>query len=806
MRAYLRGGGAKLRTPMVVLAVLAVTGAFYAGDAAQPQGTATVASPEYAETLTKYCVACHNDRLRTANLTLERADLSQIGARADVWEKVVRKLRTRTMPPAGLPRPDESTYGKIASWMESELDKAGSLNPNPGRPTIHRLNRTEYSNAIRDLFALDIDVRRLLPSDDAGYGFDNIADVLTVSPLLLERYLSAAKAVSRLAVGDPSIPPTVQTYKVSKYLTQEDRMSEDLPFGSRGGISIRHWFPVDGVYLLRIHLQRTWTEQLVGTYEPHQLDVRLDRSLVKGFTIGGDGKGNRLAEKPGFSQNRDPDEKLEFRFNANAGSHLVGVSFRNDSAESEGVLEPKLAVTSFAYATDALRDPGIDSVDIAGPFEATGSGDTASRRRLFTCRPGGRQAEDDCATEILMSLARRAYRRPADNADIQPLLGLFKTGQREGGFERGIQTAIERVLMSPQFLFRIEQDPAGTAPGSAHSISDIELASRLSFFLWSSIPDDQLLDVASRGMLRNLGVLDQQVRRMLADTRSKALVENFAGQWLYLRNVQLVSPDPKAFPDFDDNLRDAFQRETELFFESMLHEDRSVLDLIGADYTFLNERLARHYGIPNVYGSNFRRVSLLDENRRGLLGQGSILTATSYATRTSPVLRGKFLLDNILGAPPPPPPPNVPALKEGNTGKILTMRERMEQHRNNPVCASCHSRMDPLGLALEQYDAIGKWRAREGDSLIDASGALPNGTRFDGPAGLRSALLKRPEDFVTTLTEKLMTYALGRGVEYYDAPSIRQVVHDASKNDYRWSSLLVGIAKSTPFQKRRTAE
>ena len=699
-------------------------------------------------------------------------------------------------------------YDSFATYLETELDRAAKANPNPGRAVIHRLNRTEYTNAIRDLLALEINGRSLLPGDDsAGYGFDNIGENLTVSPALLERYLSAAEKISRLAVGDASMSPALKTYDVPQRLVQEDRMSEDLPFGSRGGIAFRHYFPLDGEYIITVRLQRSSHNDgiIVGIAEPKLIDVRLDGSRIMLFTVGGErkgksGGGQAIGDPEQEKYERTADDGIEVRFPAKAGPHLVGVTFLKGTVKPEGALERN------ARLGKESRE-GVGSVMIAGPYDPEGPGDTPSRRKIFVCRPADSGDAEPCAKKILSTLARRAYRRPVTDEDVQPLLSLYKAGQSKGGFEAGIRMALQGMLVSPGFLFRVERDPANVAPGNAYGISDLELASRSSFFLWSSIPDEELLDWAERGKLKDPAVLEEQVRRMLGDSRSEALVSNFAGQWLYLRNMDSVYPDPDVFPEFDDNLREAFQRETELFFESIVREDRSVLDLLDANYTFLNERLARHYQIPNIHGSTFRRVTLSDENRRGLLGHGSILTVTSYATRTAPTIRGKWLLENILGTPPPPPA-NVPSLKEDNDAKALTMRERMEQHRKNPVCASCHRLMDPLGFALETYDAIGRWRTTSGvaNTPIDASGVLPDGTKFQGPAELRQILLSRREDFVTTLTEKLLTYALGRGVEYYDFPAIRKITREVAARDYRWSELVLGIVNSTPFQMRRPEE
>ena len=783
-----------LRTSLGWVAIVLVgAGSF---QVARPQSLSPVPShaSEQRAVLDRYCVVCHNEQLRTAGLTLDTMDVEQIGDGAPVWEKVLRKLRGRAMPPAGMPRPDEATYDSLAGYLEQELDGA---RPNPGRPVLHRLNRAEYSNAIRDLLALEIDGASLLPGDDSGYGFDNIGDVLSVSPMLMERYLSTARKISRLALGHHTGLPDSETYEIPGFLRQEDRASEDLPFGSRGGIAVRHFFPLDGEYLVKVRLKTSYDgASILGIAEEHQLDIRLDRQRIRQLTVGGDGGGSRRISPVGEEA---PDAHLEARFSVGAGPHVVGVSFVKEAWAREQRVQPKLG-------TRELEEPSVGSITISGPYTARGPGETPSRSKILICRPTSSQDEEPCARKIISSLARRAYRRPIEDEELPSLLGPYQIG-RQGGFEAGIERALQRILVSPEFLFRIERDPKNIEPGTVYPVSDLELASRLSFFLWSSIPDDLLLDVAAEGQLRDPAVLEEQVGRMLADPRSKALVTNFAGQWLYLRNIASVKPDLGEYPEFDENLRGAFQRETELFFDSMLHENRSVVELLDADYTFLNERLARHYGIENVYGSHFRRVVLSHDERRGLLGKGSILTATSYANRTSPVLRGKWVLENILGTPPPPPPTNVPALEEPTgESKPLTMRERMEKHRANPACAVCHTRMDPLGFALENFDAIGGWRTSEAGIPIDSSGALPDGTRFEGAPGLRNVLLERRDEFVLNVTEKLLTYALGRGVEYYDAPAVRSIMREAAPDDYRWSSLITGIIKSPPFQMRRSEE
>lgn len=778
-----------------------------------PEPTPSEASSQRA-VLDTYCVTCHDQTLQTAGLMLDMVDVENLAEDATVWEKVVRKLRTNAMPPVGMPRPDDAKRDALATYLERGLDRAAEEHPNPGRPAVHRMNRNEYTNAIRDLLAIDpdaIDIPSLLPADDSGYGFDNIADVLTVSKTLMEAYISTSRKISRLAIGDATLRPVIETYEIPRYVVQDDRMSEDLPFGSRGGIAISHHFPLDAEYHITIRLQRNrgragGLDVVFGLEDRHQLDVRLDGKVIERFTIGGEQVGTGTQAEEDLR-----DAGLEVRIPVHAGTHVIGVSFLNQITEPENIYQPPITDYSNAisYGFDAV--PAIGKVIVDGPYDVKGVGETPSRRRIFVCRPATVAEELPCASEILTELARRAYRGSVTEQDLQSLLDLYKQGrgldQEWGSFDRGIETALQRILVDPEFLFRIERDSAEVAPNTAYRISARELASRLSFFLWSSIPDDALLELVEQGKLMDPAVLEQQVQRMLGDPRSKALVENFAGQWLYLRNVQASWPNPEIFPDFTTSLRDDFQQETELFFESMIREDRSVLDLLRADYTFLNERLARHYGVPNIYGNRFRRVTLSDDNRKGLLGQGSILMVTSYATRTAPTIRGRWLLENLLGTPPPPPPPNVPSLDEskGSDGKALTVRQQLEQHRVNPACASCHKIMDPLGLALENFDATGRWRTTEGGIPIDASGELPNGSKFEGPAELRELLLSQPYQIVHSVTEKLLTYALGRGVEYYDAPVIRRIVREAASEDYAWSSVILGIVKSMPFQMRKSS-
>lgn len=772
-------------------------------------------APHYRQLLNRYCTGCHNDRTLTAGLSLQNLDLTQVGVEVketEIWEKVIRKLRTRSMPPQGRPRPDNSDYESITVWLSNRIDQIASEHPNPGRRhAVHRLNRAEYANAIRDLLSLEINEDTLLPPDDSGFGFDNIADVLSVSPMLTERYLGAARKISKLAVGDTTLQPTTEVFEVDKTLRQDGRVSDDLPFASRGGLAVRHTFPVDGEYIVKIFFLRTYDGEVRGVTEPHTLEVRLDGSLVESKMIGGLERLRESTRGRGRDLRNVPDDGQEIRFTAKAGLATLSVSFVDKGTVLEGMRRPVYRISSYEYAGDSTGTPGIASIELRGPYDVTGRGDTASREQIFTCRPSTIENEPACASEIIEGLARRAFRRPVDTDDMTMLLKFYESGRTGNDFDSGIEMALRRILVSPDFLFRRESDPADVAPGEAYAISDIELASRLSFFLWSSIPDDELLATAERGELRDPAILSAQVRRMLADVRARALVDNFGGQWLYMRNINFVTPDTKAFPDFDANLREAMSREMSLFLESQMREDHSVLTLMTADYTFVNDRLARHYGIPNIYGNHFRRIQLTDDldMRHGLLGKGSLLTVTSYAHRTSPVLRGKWLLENVLGTPPPPPPPDIPALEENDEAGLnaRSVRDRLEQHRANPVCASCHNVMDPLGFALENFDAIGRWRSSsEAGTPIDASGILSDGTEVNGPATLREAFVTRGDNFLTTVSEKLLTYAIGRGVESFDGPAIRQIVDDAAQEEYRWSALITGIVQSTPFHMRRSAE
>ena len=747
--------------------------------------------------LDRYCASCHNDKLKTAGLSLAQADVSKPAARPELWEKVVRKLHTGVMPPPSMPQPSKADRLAMLTWLETSLDAAAAAKLNPGRTeTLRRLNRTEYQNAIRDLLALDIDGASLLPADESGHGFDNVI-VGDLSPTLLNRYISAAQKISRLAVGSKQSSLQSDIINLPADLTQEDQLP-GLPMGTRGGLSTPYLFPQDGEYEIQILLSRNLEGVVTGLREarPHEMLVLLDREPVKTFTI----------EKPAGNDDTF-DKDLKVRLAVKAGPHNLAVTFLKEG--SSLIDTPRQPTESrFNDRRHPRTAPAINQISVTGPYEAKGAGDTPSRRRLFVCRPAGtdKVQEEKCAATILSTLMRRAYRRPVTKAEVDEPMAFYRKGRAAGDFDSGIAMAVSAVLTNPEFLFRVESDPKKVAAGGAYRISDLELASRLSFFLWSSVPDDELLDAAVRGKLSQPAELDKQARRMLADRRSFNLATNFAGQWLRLRNIDAVSPSANLYRDFDDNLRQAFREETELFFDSILREDRSVTTFIKADYTFLNERLAKHYGIPDVYGSRFRRVALTPENKRGgLLRQGSVLSVTSYATRTSPVLRGVLVLKNIIGAPPPPPPPNVPALDESTVSANLPMRERLAAHRKSPVCASCHSTIDPVGFSLENFNAVGQWREIEVEGApVNATGAVPGGGgEFRGVDGLENALMARPELFVTTLTENLLTFALGRGVEYYDAPAVRKIVKDAEKDQYRFSSLILGIVKSVPFQMRR---
>lgn len=791
-----------------VAAILQASGgqAASAGSAASARSN----SSEISQLVNTYCVTCHNGRLKTAGLQLDALDVTRVADHAQQWEKVVTKLRTGEMPPPGRPRPHTTLAHAIAEALERELDAAAEANPHPGRVPVHRLNRSEYANAIRDLLGLEIDGRALLPSDDADQeGFDNVASVLSISPALLEDYLSAARTISRMAIGDLTMRPRIESVKISKALVQDDRLGDELPFGSRGGALVRHYFPLDAEYTVKVLLRRQEYDYIIGMGERHQLDFRLDGKLLQRFSVGGEAKGMTTPENFAGNTQGDPefeeymhtaDAHLELRVPVKAGLHEIGISFVSRFWEPEGILQPPQ--TGFGRTTNEYYhgNPAVELVFIGGPYGAPAPGNSVSRNTVFVCRPTDTASEEPCARKILSTLAARAYRRPVTQREIDILLAFYKEGRADESFDGGIQRGVERILAAPSFLFRVVRAPESVAPGAAHRLSDLDLASRLSFFLWASIPDDDLREAAVRGTLSDPRVLERQIQRLLRDARSQALVDNFASRWLELSKVTGVVPDTELYPEFDENLRDAMEQETRLFIGSQIREDRGVLELVTADHSFLNARLAKHYGIRNIYGDHFRRVTFTGGTRGGLLGHSSILTITSYPNRTSVTMRGRWVLANLLGAPPPPPPPDIPTLDEGNAdGRPRSLRERMERHRNSPACASCHQRMDPLGFALENFDAVGKWRTDADGAAIDPSAAFPDGTRFDGPSGLRALIVGHKEDFVRTLTGKLLAYAIGRGLDHHDMPVVRKITRDAAASGYAWSSIVTGVVKSVPF-------
>jgi len=823
-----------------LLAWFAVVVAPAAGSTAPESPTPTTPSKAFVDT---YCVTCHNQRAKTAGLFLDTMDVTNVGVNAEAWEKVVVKLRAGLMPPSGVRRPEQPVIDNFASTLEAALDRVAAEHPDPGRTEpFHRLNRAEYQNAIRDLLSLDIDATPLLPTDEVSYGFDNIAGVLKLSPLLTERYLNAAQKVARLALGTPA-PPNGELYRVPDQLDQDVRL-EGMPVGTRGGTLIDYFAPRDGEYDIKARIGRGIDYDIPHFIGEQDLEISVDGEQVHMFTLPATPEEDLNIERqifkaPGtpraartvkFDANGDaiPDEaalarrKLDddwvIRVPLKAGMHEIRATFlMKTDAVPEGFRKPFLKPYIGRGPTDARETregAALRELEIMGPLNPGGAATSPSYRRVFTCHPEKPADEAGCAKTILSTLARRAYRRPVNDADVKVLLDFYNKGRAESGrFDAGIELALQRILVSPSFLFRTEFSPvisttSGSSLGAAYRISDVELASRLSFFLWSSIPDDALLDLATQGKLHDPAVLERETRRMIADPRSQAFTENFAGQWLSLRRLQDIVPDPFLFPDYGDTLALAFQKEAELFFDSVVREGRPAVDLLNATYTFVNERLATHYGIPNVKGVNFRRVTLADDSpRRGLLGKGAILTVTALPNRTSPVVRGKWVLQNLLGAPPPEPPPNVPALEEnGNqVTRVRTVRERLEQHRANPTCASCHKLMDPIGFALESFDAVGKYRTYdENFEKLDTAGIYADGTRIDGLAGLRQVLTNHSEQFLANMTKTLLTYALGRGVEYYDAPAVRSIIRDAAPQNYRLSSLILGIVKSTPFQMRRS--
>ena len=750
----------------------------------------------HTELVQQYCVVCHNDTIRTANLSLQNLVLTEVSQDAEIWEKVIRKLRAGMMPPPGMPRPSLAEYNSIRDWLENKID--GQAERIPGTKVLHRLNRTEYANVIRDLLDLEIDPTMFLPADDSSRGFDNIAGSLTISPTLLETYVTAATKISRMAVGYWN-SPTESVY-INRTDSSQNMQLESMPFGTRGGMAVTHVFPADGDYTFTVR------NLGVGTYIPNeQFELSIDSDRVHSWIYTGMGANAGMDSAA--------DGQLEVTLPVKAGTRLVGATFVATN------YRPSLDVAQHfdrkSLENGRVRElsnyPIIGALRIEGPFNPIRPVDSQSMRKVFSCRPSSALEEGPCAEEILTTLARRAYRRPPSSEDLETLMAFYDEGREIGTFDDGIEMALRRLLASPQFLIRVERESAEWLPGQPYRISDLELASRLSFFLWSSIPDDELLGVAAEDRLSDPVVLQQQVERMLADSRSQSLVKNFAQQWLYLRNLETTAPSQTEFPDWDDELRQGFARETELLFETIMRENLSVLEMLTADFTFLNERLARHYGIPNIYGSRFRRVELGPEldYRRGVLGHGSFLSTTWVQNyRTSPVKRGVWVLENILGTPPPEPPPNVPALEETEAegaGRTLTLREQMTRHRTEEPCASCHKLMDPIGFALENFNADAQWRTHDGGdegNLIDATVELFDGTQVNGPSELRAALLKYSPQFARMVTEKMMTYALGRGVEYFDMPVVRSIVREAEKEEYSFSSILMGIVNSDPFQMR----
>ena len=772
----------------------------------------------YRNMLNQYCVACHNETLKTADLMLDKANIHDISEAPALWEKVVTKLTLRAMPQVGFPlRPSEDEYADILAYLTGELGKLADSNPNPGRPTIHRLNRTEYANAIRDLLDLEIDGSKMLPADNVDMGFDNIADALSVSPLLMEQYMYAANRVSQLAIGPDSMRPASEIYDVPEEFLQYSQTTDDLPFGSRGGAVIQHYFPLDGEYTIRARLTRNDEGYIRGLRQENFVDFRIDHKRIEVVKIGGEFHGR---SGPLFTNNAivdyagDPDQvgyefsadkDLEVRANVEAGSHTVGVTFLDDQTKKPGIKTPQMTSTDIAAFKGGK--PAVLNVTITGPFNAKESPDTPSRKKIFVCQPES-NGDEACPHTILARLAHLAYRRPVTDQELASLLRLYRKGRDQDGFESGIQLALQSILAGPEFLFRTEQDPPGASLGDVHQISDLELASRLSFFLWSSIPDAELLEVAEGGRLRNSGVLKQQVQRMIADTRFDALLDNFGSQWLAIRNIDIVEPQRAIFTTFDGELRTAMKRELALWFESMVREDKSIMEMLTSDYTFVNERLAEHYDIDGIYGDNFRRVVLANPMRRGMLGKAGLLTITSFNNRTSPVIRGSWVLENMFAMAPPPPPADAfePELKvENEDGKVLTMKQAMIAHRQNPVCANCHKMMEPIGLALENFDGVGIFRERykEANAEVDTSGILFDNTEFSDTVEFQQNLMRHSDRFVHTVVSKLLTYALGRAVEYYDQPEIRKIVENAAKEDYSWSSVILGIIESTPFQYRR---
>lgn len=793
----------KMTTVSVAVAVIAGAAFFWmpVAQSQQPSTKQAAAPDPHRQLVTTYCTGCHSARLKTGGLVLEGLDLQNPSANAEIWEKVVRKLHGGQMPPQGMPKPKTEAVAELTAYLEASLDRTAAKSADPGRAPIHRLNRSEYANAIRDLADVEIDAADYLPPDDESDGFDNIADALRVSPTLLDQYLAASRKIAALAIGDMETTPVSRFVQVPPDLAQEHHV-EGLPLGTRGGTLIEHNFPLDADYDFSVDLTQNIVGYVTGLEYAHELEISVDGDRVFLAPVGGEDDNRMSDDNLGVAKDT-LDARLKARVPVKAGRHKVTVAFlARNAAPTDEPLQP------FTRDLDLQNMNGlpiIDHVQITGPFGASGPGETASRKKVFICHPKTMAEEQACAKQILSALAKRAYRRPVSASDLESLMSIYASSRKDASFDKGIQSGLRFILANPKFLFRTEPDPKQAVPGSIYRVSDLELASRLSFFLWSSIPDEELINIASQGRLKNPAVLEIQVKRMLADPKADAMVSNFAGQWLLLRNLQSQTRDQAVFPNFDDNLRQAFRKETELLFASVMREDRSVVDLLNADYTFVNERLAKHYGIPGVYGSKFRRVTVTDPNRRGILGQGSFLTVTSESNRTSPVKRGKYILETVMGTPPPPPPPNVPALKENDeSGKnATTLRARLALHREAATCSTCHSVMDPLGLAFENFDAVGRWRTKELGGEVDTAGQLADGTKINGPADLRQILLTKPDRFVETMTEKLTIYALGRGLEYYDMPVVRSITRDAARQNYKFSTVVMGIVKSTPFQMKK---
>jgi len=789
--------GLLIRVGMLVMSAGLALGQ-NSGGLSQPQNSGST-TPASRALIDRYCVTCHNEKLKTAGLMLDRMDPAHVERDTEAWEKVVRKLRAGMMPPQGLPRPSAGEYEAVTVGLENELDRAAAAKPKLGTPSTHRLNRTEYANVIRELLALDIDAASYLPADDTSYGFDNVESGLQVSPALVEGYVSAAAKLSRLALGHETAPGRKIYYAREDY-SQEEHV-EGLAFGTRGGMLVHHYFPADGEYLISwVPIRNTVGTLYGGDAQNEAVELTLDGERIKLYEIGKDIP---------LTANVQAD-KNEVRINVKAGQRSVGLAFIANTYIPHLFLNRsyRRSILDDNPIDGIIQRPQVSQITIQGPLKGLPPKDTPSRRRILVCSPSSQISETSCAEKILAGIARKAYRRPLNSQDVATLMTFYRTGRETGDFENGIERALQFILTHPEFVFRTETAPTAIKPGESFRISDLELASRLSFFLWSSVPDDELINLAAQGKLKDPAVLERQVRRMIADPRSEQLVKNFAGQWLELRTLQSRTPEGTIYPDFDDNLRQAMRTETEMFVDSILRENRPIVEFLNADYTFVNERLAAHYGIPNIYGTQFRRVTLTGDLdvRRGLLGKGSVELATSNSDRTSPVLRGKWILENLLGTHPPEPPPGVPPLKPNPSAGAQTMRQRMEEHRANPACAGCHKMMDPIGFALENFDGTGKWRTKDAGQKLDASGQLVDGSRIDGVVSMRDALVRYSPQFIRTFSEKLLTYALGRGVDYDDMPTVRAIVRQSGRDNYKLQTLIMEIVRSPVFQRNRSFE